>query len=362
MIFNIDSAMKHSYSNDDTCFSIDVIDEILEEDFNALLNEGSEILHSIEGTILKEKLFVEFDGFIAMTADENSKSKSETEELPFEKITFNTDHKIKHLLKNLLRILNSNLFLITWNMHSWKNPIFFRYAHLVLNLEKCHFMVKEGIMLGHKVSEAGLKVDKAKINVISKLPPLTNIKEVDIEIKDRKGTKNVVPDYLSRIKNDETSDDNKVDDNFPRETLMGIHTMDEPWFVDFANYMTLCLGTRNPNHLDQSHHRPTGGHYGPNTTAKKVLDLGSLEDISSLERIKFKCLLLLESKIEEKKGPRLKRLKSVKVYFSSDHLNTTQIPVDDMFLPNWESHTRDLNVNCSTDLKSIENLNMNSTP
>ncbi|GKB30833.1 hypothetical protein Tco_0870234 [Tanacetum coccineum] len=48
MIFNIDSAMKHSYSNDDTCFSIDVIDEILEEDFDALLDEGSKILHSIE--------------------------------------------------------------------------------------------------------------------------------------------------------------------------------------------------------------------------------------------------------------------------------------------------------------------------
>ncbi|GKA67705.1 hypothetical protein Tco_0767622 [Tanacetum coccineum] len=31
--------MKHSYSNDDTCFSIDVIDEILEEDFDALLDE-----------------------------------------------------------------------------------------------------------------------------------------------------------------------------------------------------------------------------------------------------------------------------------------------------------------------------------
>ncbi|GJW44594.1 reverse transcriptase domain-containing protein, partial [Tanacetum coccineum] len=45
-------------------------------------------------------------------------------------------------------------------------------AHLVLNLEKCHFMVKEGIVLGHKVSGAGLKVDKAKIDVISKLPPL----------------------------------------------------------------------------------------------------------------------------------------------------------------------------------------------
>ncbi|GKC06949.1 hypothetical protein Tco_0998559, partial [Tanacetum coccineum] len=39
MIFNIDSTMKHSYSNNDTYFSIDVIDEILEEYFNALLDE-----------------------------------------------------------------------------------------------------------------------------------------------------------------------------------------------------------------------------------------------------------------------------------------------------------------------------------
>ncbi|GKC23945.1 reverse transcriptase domain-containing protein [Tanacetum coccineum] len=51
-------------------------------------------------------------------------------------------------------------------------------AHLVLNWEKYHFMVKEGIVLGHKVSSAGLEVDKAKINVISKLPPPTNIKGV----------------------------------------------------------------------------------------------------------------------------------------------------------------------------------------
>ncbi|GJV10195.1 reverse transcriptase domain-containing protein [Tanacetum coccineum] len=49
-------------------------------------------------------------------------------------------------------------------------------AHLVLNWKKYHFMVKEGIVLGHKVSEAGLEVDKAQIDVISKLPPLTNIK------------------------------------------------------------------------------------------------------------------------------------------------------------------------------------------
>ncbi|GKE66685.1 reverse transcriptase domain-containing protein [Tanacetum coccineum] len=85
MIFHIDSTMKHSYSNDDTCFCIDVIDEIFEEDLDALLNEGSKILYSIEGTILEEKLFAEFDEFMAMTANENSKSESNTEEPPFEK-------------------------------------------------------------------------------------------------------------------------------------------------------------------------------------------------------------------------------------------------------------------------------------
>ncbi|GJU32512.1 reverse transcriptase domain-containing protein [Tanacetum coccineum] len=58
MIFNIDSAIKHSYSNDDTCFSIDVIDEILEEEVDALLDEGSKILHSIKEPFSKKKYFL----------------------------------------------------------------------------------------------------------------------------------------------------------------------------------------------------------------------------------------------------------------------------------------------------------------
>ncbi|GJW82112.1 hypothetical protein Tco_0146087 [Tanacetum coccineum] len=99
IIFHIDSMMKHSYSNDDICFSIDVIDKILEEDFDALLDECSEILHSIKGTILEEKLFDEFNEFMAMTADENSKSESDTKEPPFEKITFNINYKIKTSLE-----------------------------------------------------------------------------------------------------------------------------------------------------------------------------------------------------------------------------------------------------------------------
>ncbi|GJX87009.1 hypothetical protein Tco_0337783 [Tanacetum coccineum] len=55
MIFNIDSAMKTTPIRTRYCFSIDVINEILEEDFDVLLDEGSKILHSIEGTLLKKK-------------------------------------------------------------------------------------------------------------------------------------------------------------------------------------------------------------------------------------------------------------------------------------------------------------------
>nr|GEV91992.1 reverse transcriptase domain-containing protein [Tanacetum cinerariifolium] len=86
-------------SNDDTCFSINVVDEILEEDFDALLDEGSKILHSIERTLLEEEIFSEFDEFMAMTADENSKSESDTKEPPFEKISINTNYKINTSLE-----------------------------------------------------------------------------------------------------------------------------------------------------------------------------------------------------------------------------------------------------------------------
>ncbi|GJX02824.1 reverse transcriptase domain-containing protein [Tanacetum coccineum] len=47
-------------------------------------------------------------------------------------------------------------------------------TNLVLNWEKCHFMVKEGIVLGHKISKSGIKVDKAKVDVIAKLPHPTS--------------------------------------------------------------------------------------------------------------------------------------------------------------------------------------------
>ncbi|MCI07071.1 hypothetical protein A2U01_0028134, partial [Trifolium medium] len=51
-------------------------------------------------------------------------------------------------------------------------------TNLVLNWEKCHFMVTEGIVLGHKISSKGIEVDKAKVEVIEKLPPPVNVKGI----------------------------------------------------------------------------------------------------------------------------------------------------------------------------------------
>nr|GEV92505.1 reverse transcriptase domain-containing protein [Tanacetum cinerariifolium] len=51
-------------------------------------------------------------------------------------------------------------------------------TNLVLNWEKCHFMVKEGIVIGHKISKNVLEVNRSKVYVIAKLPYATTVKGV----------------------------------------------------------------------------------------------------------------------------------------------------------------------------------------
>ncbi|GKB88548.1 hypothetical protein Tco_0960820 [Tanacetum coccineum] len=97
-----------------------------------------------------------------------------------------------------------------------------KQAHLVLNREKCHFMVTEGIVLGQKVSSAGLEVDKAKINILL-------LQEFDIEIKNKRGAENVAAEHLLRFENPHLEElrDDDIDDNFPDETLMNISSPEE---------------------------------------------------------------------------------------------------------------------------------------
>ena len=51
-------------------------------------------------------------------------------------------------------------------------------TNLVQSWEKSHFMVREGIVLGHVISERGIEVDRSKVQIISTLPPPTSVKGV----------------------------------------------------------------------------------------------------------------------------------------------------------------------------------------
>ena len=54
----------------------------------------------------------------------------------------------------------------------------FQDKNFALNWEKCHFMVTEGIVLGHRISAAGLEVDQAKVFIIKTLLPPTTVKGI----------------------------------------------------------------------------------------------------------------------------------------------------------------------------------------
>ncbi|GJZ30845.1 reverse transcriptase domain-containing protein [Tanacetum coccineum] len=271
-----------------------------------------------------------------------------------------------------------------------------KYAHLVLNWEKCHFIVKEGIVLGHKTIKDFSKIARPLTKLLEKDTPFEfdnecqkafeSLKEkltcalviispnwnLPFErmcdasdfavgaVLGQKDGKNFHPIYFagktlnpaqqkytvtekelmvvvfafdkfrsylilsktivhtnhSALKNLFKKQDAKpLDDKFPRQTLMEINTKDEPWFTNFANYLIAdiipkgmtyqkknkffsdlkhyfweepylfkvcydgmirrCVsGLETRTILDQCHHGPTDGHYGPNVTAKKILDSG----------------------------------------------------------------------------------------
>ncbi|KAH9782108.1 hypothetical protein KPL71_008748 [Citrus sinensis] len=107
---------------------------------------------------------------------------------------------------------------------------------LVLNWEKCHFMVKQGIVLGHIISSKGIEVDKAKVDLISNLPPPKTVREeFDLEFKDKKGTENVVADHLSRLHFDTITEPLILNESFPDEQLMSVEVL--PWYADIVNYL-----------------------------------------------------------------------------------------------------------------------------
>ncbi|GJQ91404.1 reverse transcriptase domain-containing protein [Tanacetum coccineum] len=107
-------------------------------------------------------------------------------------------------------------------------------TNLVLNWEKCYFMVKEGIVIGHKISKSRIEVDKAKVDILL-------LQEFDVIIRDKKVAENLAADHLSRLENphQDVLENKEITKTFPLETL-GMVTFhgdsSTPWFADIANY------------------------------------------------------------------------------------------------------------------------------
>nr|GEV71299.1 reverse transcriptase domain-containing protein [Tanacetum cinerariifolium] len=167
--------------------------------------------------------------------------------------------------------------------------------------EKSHFIVKEGIVLGHKISKKG-------------------IEEFTFKVVDTKGAENLAADHFSRLENPHQNvlDPNEINKSFPFKTLNLVSyrgSQSTPWFADFANYhagnfivkrmssqqkskffkdvkhyfwkdpylfkfcddqiIKQCVSSQEAiDILKACHSRPIGGHHGPNYTAKNVFDLG----------------------------------------------------------------------------------------
>ncbi|GJY71557.1 reverse transcriptase domain-containing protein [Tanacetum coccineum] len=174
-------------------------------------------------------------------------------------------------------------------------------TNLCQNYEKSHFMVKEGIVLAHKISKNGIEVDKAKVDVIAKLPHPTTVlllQEFKFKVIDTKGAENLVADHLSRLENpyENVLDPKEINDMFPLETLNmvtfhGISSQQKnKFFKDVKHYFwddpylfKICAdqviqrcvhGQEAIDILKACHNGPTEGHHGPNYTTKKVFDSG----------------------------------------------------------------------------------------
>nr|GEZ18633.1 reverse transcriptase domain-containing protein [Tanacetum cinerariifolium] len=95
---------------------------------------------------------------------------------------------------DLITVLKSHKRAIAWKLSDIQD------TNLSLNWEKSHFMVKEGIVLGHKISKNGIVVDRAKVDVIPKLPHPTTVKGAVLGQRHEKHFKHI--NYASKTMND----------------------------------------------------------------------------------------------------------------------------------------------------------------
>nr|GEZ18158.1 hypothetical protein [Tanacetum cinerariifolium] len=155
------------------------------------------------------------------------------------------------------------------------------------------------------------------------------LQEFDITICDKKGTKNLAADHLSRLENPhkDVFENKDINENFSLETLGKISSGSTPWFADFENFHVgifiikgmssqqkknffkdvkhyfwddpylfwICAdqiirrgvhGQEANDILKACHEGPIGGHHGANFTAKKVFDAVAIDYLSKWVEVK----------------------------------------------------------------------------
>nr|GEV75201.1 reverse transcriptase domain-containing protein [Tanacetum cinerariifolium] len=193
-------------------------------------------------------------------------------------------------------------------------------TNLCLNWEKSHFMVKEGIVLGHKISKEGIEDDKAKVDVISKLPHRTTVKgirsflghagfyrrkltkapiliaadwdmpfELMCDASDfaigavlgKRQEKRFRPIHYANFANYHARNfvvkgmSSQQKNKFFKDVKH--YFWDDPFLFKICADQVIrrCVhGQEAINILKACHYGPTGGHHSPNYTPKKVFDLG----------------------------------------------------------------------------------------
>nr|GEY05504.1 reverse transcriptase domain-containing protein [Tanacetum cinerariifolium] len=161
-------------------------------------------------------------------------------------------------------------------------------TNLVLNCEKCHFMCKEGIVLGHKISKSGIEVDRAKVDVITKLPHPTTVKGVRSFLGHAGFYLRFIHDFSKIARPMTHLLEKETPFIFSTECIDAFNTLKKKltealilvvpdWNLPFelmCDASDYAIGAEAFEILKAFHEGPSGGHHGANLTAKKVFDAG----------------------------------------------------------------------------------------
>ncbi|GJV55400.1 reverse transcriptase domain-containing protein [Tanacetum coccineum] len=198
MIFNIDSAMKHSYSNMNLFNTPFEFDDECQKAFELLKEKltCAPVIVSLNWN-LPFKLMCDASNF-AVGAVLGQKDGKNFHPIYFASKTLNP-------AQQKFTVTEKELMVVVFAFDKFR-------SYLILSKTIVH--------TDHSALKHLFKKQDVKPRIIRWILLL---QEFNIGIKDRKGTENVAADHLSQIENDESSDDSEVDDNFPGETLWKSH-------------------------------------------------------------------------------------------------------------------------------------------